>query len=142
MLPFKSSAALLLFLAFMSVAPIASAAAQVDTPANTPSGASYLLPAGWDSAVNGDTVVLSPAEKDLRIAIVSVNDAADGRAAADAAWKNYRPDMGHPFKLSTARPPRNGWDEQNVVEYETSPADRLALVAIARRKAKSSNRWA
>lgn len=105
-----------------------------DTTATTPANASFLLPTGWTSTVSGETVVLAPPEPDLRIALVAVGKAADSRAAADAAWKIYRPAMGHPFKLATARAPRNGWDEQSVVDYETSPAEHLALTAIARRQ--------
>ena len=42
--------------------------------------------------------------------------------------------MKRPIRLVTARPPRNGWEETAVVDYETSPNEHLAVSAIARRK--------
>jgi CubicO group peptidase (beta-lactamase class C family) len=112
--------------------------AGADRPSKTPAGATYLLPANWTATANGPAVILSPPEADLHIAIVDAGPAADAKAAAAAAWSAYRPAMGHAFKLATARPPRNGWDEVSVIDYETSPAEHLALTAIARRR---GDRW-
>lgn len=99
-----------------------------------PSGASFLVPAGWTAHTQGKVLTLSPPESDFRLAIVDVGAAPDAKTAAGRAWELYRPHAAHPFKLLTARPPRNGWEEQAVVDYETSPNEHLAVQAIARRK--------
>ena len=59
-------------------------------------------------------------------------------AAVDAAWKLYRPDMKRPLKLVTPRPGREGWEERQVFDYETSPNERAVAQAIAYRK---GNAW-
>lgn len=112
----------------------ASAPAQADMPQSTAAGATFLLPAGWSAEKRGQVTVLSPAETDLRVVIVDVGTAADGTAAAAAAWKLWRPTMTRAVKLVTPRPARNGWEDGAVVDYETSPNEHLALTAIARRK--------
>lgn len=113
---------------------LAQATAAADTPSSTTGKTTYILPEGWMAAVTKAGIVLSPPESDLKIAIVEVGKAVDGKAAAAAAWDAYRPGKAHPFKLATLRPPRNGWDEQMVVDYETSPNEHLDLRSIARRK--------
>ena len=75
--------------------------------------------------------VARPPETDLRYAIIDVPGVADAKAAAASAWALYRPADGHPFKLMTARPARNGWDEREVLDYETSPNEKLAIQAVA-----------
>ncbi len=63
--------------------------------------------------------------------------AADARRAAAAAWVAYRGEETHAFKVLTPAPARDGWDEQAVVNYETSPAEHLAVAAIALRKGQA-----
>jgi CubicO group peptidase (beta-lactamase class C family) len=50
----------------------------------------------------------------------------------------YRPDVHRKVQTMTARPGRNGWDERQVVEYETSPNEKAAIQAIASR---SGTKW-
>jgi CubicO group peptidase (beta-lactamase class C family) len=82
--------------------------------------------------------VLAPPEGDIHIAIVDVPTAADARAAVEAAWAAFSPSGHHPFKLMTARPPRDGWDEREVVDYETSANEHLVVQALAFR---AGGRW-
>jgi CubicO group peptidase (beta-lactamase class C family) len=82
----------------------------------------------------GKVLTLSPPEPDLHVAIVDVGPASDAKAASAAAWEFYRPHSAHPFKLLTVRPPRNGWEEQAVIDYETSPNEHLTLWSYARRR--------
>src|SRR5204863_9684303 len=42
-----------------------------------------------------------------------------------------------PLKLVTPRPPREGWEERQVFDYETSPNERVAVQAIALRAGRS-----
>jgi CubicO group peptidase (beta-lactamase class C family) len=127
---------------FLALATPAAAQTPVPpAPTAAPGGAVYVLPEGWTAIRKGELLALAPAESDLHIVIVGVGEAKDARAAADAAWAAWRPQIGpgagHAFKLLTPRPPRQGWDEQAVIDYDTSPAEHLVLNAIARRAGKS-----
>ncbi|MDQ2898540.1 MAG: beta-lactamase family protein [Acidobacteriota bacterium] len=63
---------------------------------------------------------------------------ADARAAVAAGWTAYKPDAKRPLKLVTPRPPRDGWEERQVFDYETSPNERAVVQAIASR---AGNAW-
>ena len=103
-----------------------------DTPMATSAGATFTAPAGWSVTRRGNVVVLEPPEGDSHLAMVDVV-APTGEAAAAAAWAAYRPDAKWPVKLSTPVAPKNGWEEILVVNYETSPNERVAVFAVARR---------
>ena len=45
----------------------------------------------------------------------------------------YNPAAKRPLKLVTPRPAREGWDERQVFEYETSPNERAVVEALALR---------
>lgn len=115
-------------------APIESVASAPSPSGTAPGGGTFIVPTNWRSSSAGRVLTLSPPEADLHIAIVDVGTAADAKTAASAAWELYRPGAAHPFKLLTVRPPRNGWDEQAVLDYETSPNEHLAVQAITRRR--------
>ena len=110
-------------------APLTSAWAQTPPP-----GPDVTVPADWSRKVEGAVQVLQPPETDMHVAIVQVGAAADAKAAAAAAWRLYRGGESHPFRLLQPTPARNGWDEQAVIAYETSPSEHLAVQAVARRK--------
>ena len=59
-------------------------------------------------------------------------------AAVAEAWAAYKPESKRPIKLVTPRPAREGWDEREVFDYETSPNERAAVQALALR---AGNRW-
>jgi CubicO group peptidase (beta-lactamase class C family) len=122
-------------------APSAEVAAQAqqlasDTKRTTQAGATYIAPGGWSATDRGALSVLTPPEGDSHVAIVGV-DATDANAAVSAAWKLYRPEMKRPVRLVTPRPGREGWEEQQVFEFETSPNERAVAQAIAYRKGTS-----
>lgn len=101
---------------------------------NTLTGATFTTAEGWTEHVAGTVVMLDPPETDTHVAIVDVTRAGDAKSAAAAAWGLYRPRASPPVKLLTTRPPRNGWDEQAVINYETSPSEHLNVYSIVRRK--------
>ncbi len=103
-----------------------------DTPMATSAGATFTAPAGWSVTRRGNVVVVDPPEGDSHLAFVDVV-APTGEAAAAAAWAAYRPDAKWPVKLSTPRAPKDGWEEVLVVNYETSPNERMTVFALARR---------
>ena len=104
-----------------------------DTPRVTPGGATFTVPAGWSIVTGKDLVILEPPEPDTHIAIVDAHAATDAAAAATAAWRAYKPESKRPVKLVTPRPGREGWDERQIFDYETSPNERAAVQALALR---------
>jgi len=107
----------------------------VDSPRTTSGGATFTAPGGWMIATTKGMVVLQPPEPDTHIAIFE-SDAADAKAAVTAAWAAYKP-QSHALRLVTPRPSRNGWEERQVFDYETSPNERAVVQAIASRTGKS-----
>src|SRR5262249_3325450 len=103
-----------------------------DTPHSTAGGATFTVPAGWSMSQSHEVnlVVLGPPERDTTIAIVDTQ-AADAKAAVEAAWAVYKPEAKRPLKLVTPRPGRDGWDERPVFDYETSPNERAFVRALA-----------
>jgi CubicO group peptidase (beta-lactamase class C family) len=107
-----------------------------DTPRVTPGGATFTVPAGWSIVTGKDLVIVTPPETDTHIAIFD-SQAADASAAVTAAWTAYKPNAKRPLKLVTPRPAREGWDERQVFDYETSPNERAVVAAFALRAGKS-----
>jgi len=107
-----------------------------DTQRFTPGGAQFTVPAGWSITTTKNMVLLTPPEADTHLAIVGTQS-ADAKAAVAAAWAAYKPDSKRPIKLITPRPAREGWDERQVFEYETSPNERVVVEAIADRAGSS-----
>src|ERR1051326_1198240 len=103
-----------------------------DTPRSTPAGVTFTVPTGWSISQGKNMVLLSPSETDTHIVIVDAQ-AAEAKAAVEAAWAAYKPEAKHPLKLVTPRPARNGWDERQVFDYETSPNERAVVQALAAR---------
>src|SRR5579872_311372 len=124
---------LLAFVAFTTTA-FSFAAEQVtaDTVRVTPAGAKFTVPSGWSISTAKDLVVLEPPESDTHIAIADCQ-AADAKAAVAVAWAAYKPEAKRPVKLVTPRPAREGWDERQAFEYETSPNERAVVQAVASR---------
>ncbi len=107
-----------------------------DTARVTPGGATFKVPAGWSIVTGKDIVILEPPETDTHVAIVDTQ-AADAKASVAAAWAAYKPETKRPLKLVTPRPAREGWDERQVFDYETSPNERVVVQTIAMRSGKA-----
>ncbi|CAN5254149.1 hypothetical protein BH10PSE1_BH10PSE1_22730 [soil metagenome] len=129
----------LLFAVVLFAAAPEMAAAQTpvvltaDAPQTTGSGATLTAPAAWSVATSGALVTLTPPEPDTHIAIVDVGAATDGPDAVAKAWQVYQPGFARPVQLVTPRPARNGWDERQLVDYESSPNELVAVQAVALR---------
>ena len=113
-------------------------AVTADTPEKTPSGATFTLAKDWALLRHDRYVVASSAEGDTFFVIADIGEAKDASDAVVKAWAMYRPDAHRKVQLVTARPGRNGWDERQVVDYETSPNEKAAIQAIASR---SGTKW-
>ena len=110
-------------------APVTLAA---DTPYATDAGTSFTAPAGWTLLNAGSRAVLTGPDPDLHVTIVDAPEpTADGAIAA--AWRGQRPGFERPLKLKNLRPGRNGWDETQRYVYETSPDEKLVVMALAHR---------
>jgi len=103
-----------------------------DTPRVTPGGATFTIPSGWSIVTGRNLVILEAPEPDTHILIFD-SQAGDAASAVAAAWAAYKPDSKRPVKLVTPRPAREGWDERQVFDYETSPNERAAVQALASR---------
>ena len=90
------------------------------------------MPGGWAILTGKNLVILEPPESDSHVAIVDAR-AADVRTAVADAWTTYKPNFNRPLKIVTPRPARNGWEERQVFDYETSPNERAVVQAIASR---------
>lgn len=108
-----------------------------DTPREAPGGATFTVPAGWSISGGKTVVILTPPEADTHIVMVDAQ-AADAKAAVAAAWAAYKPEANRPIRLVTPRPSRNGWEDRQVFDYETSPNERAVVQATAQR---AGNAW-
>jgi CubicO group peptidase (beta-lactamase class C family) len=116
-----------------AVSPIPAA----DHPETTSSGATFTAPAAWLVKKTAKVTDLTAPEGDLHITLVDVGSAPDAAAAAVAAWQLWSPQKARPQKLITVRPARNGWDERQVIDYETSPNEKRVMQAVVYRADKS-----
>ena len=107
-----------------------------ETAKTTPAGTTFKVPAGWSMETGKNLVVLDPPESDAHVVVFDAGAAADAKAAAAAAWVAYRGKETHPVRLVTANAPKDGWDERQTVEYETSPNERATIYALAQRAGK------
>src|SRR6516162_7973279 len=92
-----------------------------DTAKVSPGGATFTVPAGWSIETGKDLVVLTPPETDSHVAVFDAGPAADAKTATSGAWLAYKGKETHPVKLVTANAPKDGWEERQSIEYETSP---------------------
>ena len=120
----------------LAASPALAAPATADQPQKTASGATFTQPKAWDLEARGPVSLVTPPETDTHVAIVDVGAAADAKAAVEAAWKAYKPNT-HPLQLATPLAARNGWDERQVFNYETSPNEKMAIQAVALRAGKA-----
>ena len=112
--------------------------AAADTPEKTPSGATFTLAKDWALARHDHYVVASSSENDTLFVFADIAQAKDAADAVVQAWAMYRPDAHRKVQTMTARPGRNGWDERQVIDYETSPNEKASIQAIASR---SGTKW-
>ncbi len=116
-------------------APQAAAAsdAGAEVPLTTPGGrATFLLPEGWATAVEGNAVVVTTPEADgSRLAIVDATAATADDAVAEA-WKVLG--ITPKFLLATDAAPRDGWEQRRFYDYDVPANAKRAIQAAAFRK--------
>ncbi len=99
----------------------------------TATGHSYSPPAAFSASSNGPVLKFTAPEGDASVMVVDLAAAKDAADAVAQAWALAQPDFKRTLRLATPRSSRNGWVDQQVFEYETSPNEKLVLQAIARR---------
>jgi CubicO group peptidase (beta-lactamase class C family) len=110
------------------------AAMAADTP-QTFAGVNFTVPKEWSAQQKGAFVILTPPESNAQLVIVHVGAAANAQAAIAQAWQAVQPGFARKQLLTTAAPPRQGWDEITTVDYLTTP-DEHAVVQAAAMRAK------
>lgn len=108
----------------------AAFAAHADT---TSAGHTYSPPEAFTASARGNLVKFTAPEGDASVTVVDLAAAKDAADAVAQAWALAQPDFKRTLRIATPRPSRNGWVDQQVFDYETSPNEQLALQAIARR---------
>ncbi|GMM93981.1 serine hydrolase domain-containing protein [Qipengyuania sp. MTN3-11] len=89
---------------------------------------------GWAQERRGDLLVFTAPEGDATAAVVPVTGASSGAEAVERAWAKFDPSFDRKVLIAQDPPARDGWEANTVVSYDTSPAEKLALQAIALRK--------
>lgn len=128
----------LLITTLLAAAFAASAPAQADT---TAAGHSYSPPEAFAASGAGNVLKFTAPEGDATVTAVDLASARDAADAVAQAWALVDPGFKRTLRIATPRPARNGWVDQQVFEYETSPNEKLALQAIARRASTGDKGW-
>jgi CubicO group peptidase (beta-lactamase class C family) len=109
---------------------LALACARAET---TSAGHTYSPPDAFAANANGPVLRFTAPEGDATVMVVDLAGARDADDAVAQAWKLAVPDFKRTLRIATPRSARNGWVDQKVFDYETSPNEKLAVQAIARR---------
>ena len=135
-----SFAAFLLALSISTAVPALAqeSAAPATETIDAGSNASLLVPEGWTVVRDGGTVAITAPEGNATIALVAIPSAANGEEAVAQAWARFDPAFDRVVRLAVDQPDRDGWTDTKVVNYETSPAEKLVLQGVA---LKSADGW-
>ena len=132
-----------LAVALACLVPVAASAAEPPTASSaaersltTPRGkATFLLPAGWGTRVQGNAVIITPPEADgSRTAFVDTTASTPDEAVAEA-WKVLG--LSPKFLLATDAAPRDGWDQRRFYDYDIPANAKRVINAGAFRKGTS-----
>lgn len=119
------------------VRPAAPEVLAADAPRTTVEGNKFIAPAGWSVAVRDRATILEVPEGGSRIALIDVK-ADDVDAAVAAAWKQYGVEPKWPLINKAEGADRDGWTSVRVFNYQTSPNEKRAVQAVAR---KANDVW-
>lgn len=99
----------------------------------TPNGHRFEAPEGFSEQTSPAGYRFVAPEGDLSLWLVDLPQASDAQDAANQAWKKVDPAFSRKIILNSARPSRNGWTDESLIEYEASPSERLLVWANPRR---------
>ena len=115
----------------------AAAAPTAGLELKTPGGSTFKAAPSWTARAVPQGQVLTAPEGDATIAIVDAAG-ADADAATADAWRAVQTGPVRPLRVVTPQAPRNGWEERRVATYESSPNERMTVLAFAWR---AGARW-
>jgi CubicO group peptidase (beta-lactamase class C family) len=132
----------LLLVALSLISPSAVVAQGASPPAvvlsadtkETFSGVTFTAPKDWSMQQTDTTTILSAPENDMRLFIVHIGAAADGKTAVASAWKLVDPSFDRKILAAESVAPTNGWDEHVSLGYVTGPEEHRVIAAGAYRK--------
>lgn len=99
----------------------------------TSGGHTYAPPDAFALSVEGPILRFTAPEGDATVMAVDVPAATDAEDAVAQAWNQAEPGFKRTLRLALPRAARDGWVDQKVFEYETSPNEKRVVQAIARR---------
>ncbi len=109
---------------------------EAGTPASTPAGTTFTVPAGWAMTVEGQVILLSPPEPDLKFALLDI-EAKDATAAVVAGWNAFDQDFKPSLDIELPQRPRNGWEDRHFFRYRVPPGEKLQVSAFVQRVGNS-----
>ncbi|MBL8309013.1 MAG: beta-lactamase family protein [Burkholderiales bacterium] len=121
-------------LTFAITCAFGAAPAMADT---TSAGHTFTPPEGFALRQDGAITRVTAPEGDATVTLVDIASAKVADDAITQAWALAEPGFKRKLELATARASRNGWADVKVYDYETSPNEKLAIQAIARRSTTS-----
>ena len=117
---------------------LVSAAEPPASQSETRGSIKFDLPSNWKATTSGTVTTVVPPEPDSRLILVEVGAAANGDAAAAAAWKLVDPTFARAVDVSTAASPKSGWSKRQSINYKSAPNERRTVRAVALEEA---GRW-
>lgn len=106
----------------------------------TSSGHGYAPPDAFATSADGPVLRFTAPEGDTTVTVVDLPAAKDAEDAVAQAWALAAPGFKRNLRIATPRPARNGWVDQKVFDYETSPNEKLVVQAMARRASTGEGR--
>lgn len=89
------------------------------------------IPPQWNTEFRDSSIVLTPPEGDAEFVIVRIDNKTGGEDAVAQAWLSHDPEFDRTVRLAQDAPGRDGWDKFVSVSYETSPNEKIFLLAQA-----------
>ncbi|MBX7495742.1 beta-lactamase family protein [Qipengyuania sp. 6B39] len=101
---------------------------------DTGTGAEMAPIPGWAREQRNGMLVFTAPEGDVTAAIVGVDGGEDGSKAVANAWQKLSPGFAREVLIAQDPPARDGWDQITVVNYKSSPEEKIAVQGIGLRK--------
>ena len=101
-----------------------------NSPRATAAGTTFTVPSGWSIDSDSSRSLLTGPEPDIRAVVVDTSAKSADEAVA-SAWRTVFPDFNRALRIAQPRPARDGWDERRDYQYETSPNEKIIVIASA-----------
>ena len=112
----------------------AAPAAQNEALMDTGTGAQMAAIPGWTQTTRDGMILFTAPEGDATAAVVGITGEENGAKAVEAAWAKLDPAFDREVMIAQDPPARDGWDQITVVNYKSSPEEKIAVQGIGLRK--------